>query len=284
MDLETDWVSHDGPGGPCSAYLARATSLTGPVPGIIVIQEIWGVDDHIRDLVERFATAGYVALAPDLYSAGGGRRPELSFERVDAAKQFMNSIPVLEWPAVLGDASRREAELAKLPGDAGRQIGETIGILFAGVGRDMDSYLATLRAAFAFLRGHPAVAGSAVGSIGYCMGGGLSGLLAAAEPELGAAVINYGRSPSAEQAAEIRCPLRGFYGREDPGIVSGLPEFAQALQSAGVDHELRVYPDTGHAFFNDGRPSYRHRAARDAWGRTLAFLAATLDPVAAGGP
>ena len=73
MQLETDWITYDGPTGPVSAHLARPRAASGPLPGTIVIQEIWGVDGHIAELTERFATAGYVAIAPDLYSAGGGR-------------------------------------------------------------------------------------------------------------------------------------------------------------------------------------------------------------------
>jgi carboxymethylenebutenolidase len=112
------------------------------------------------------------------------------------------------------------------------------------------------------------------------MGGGLSALLACEEPELRAAVVFYGSSPSAEQVGRIRCPIRGFCGHDDPGIVAGLPAFDGALGEARVDHELRVYPNTPHAFFNDTRPSYRPEAARDAWARTLAFFAETLGSVA----
>jgi carboxymethylenebutenolidase len=133
-----------------------------------------------------------------------------------------------------------------------------------------------LRAAVAHLHADPACTGRAVGSIGFCMGGGLCALLAGEEPELAAAVIFYGSSPTAEQAGSIGCPLRGFYGHDDPRILTGLPAFDVALDAAGVDHELRIYPDTPHAFFNDTRPSYRPEAARDAWGRTLAFFAEAL--------
>jgi dienelactone hydrolase len=61
---------------------------------------------------------------------------------------------------------------------------------------------------------------------------------------------------------------------------AGLPAFAAALQSVGVDHALRIYADAPHAFFNDTRPSYRPEPARDAWARTLAFFAEVLGPVA----
>lgn len=272
MEIATDWVSYEGG---VAAYLAHPSAATAPVPALIVIQEIWGVDDHIKDLTERFATAGYVAIAPDLYSAGGGRPPALSFERVAQAKEFMNAMP----PAAWGDEQKRNEALSKLPGDERAQVGETLGALFGGAFRDPEANVVHLREAFKYVKSHPACDGRAVGSIGYCMGGGLSGLLACAEPELAGAAIYYGSAPPADKVGQIKCPVRGFYGEDDPRIVSGLPELGRALTEAGVDHELRIYPDTGHAFFNDQRPSYRQEAARDAWGRTLRFFADALDPV-----
>jgi carboxymethylenebutenolidase len=112
------------------------------------------------------------------------------------------------------------------------------------------------------------------------MGGGLSALLACEEPELSAAVIFYGPSPGADRVAGVRCPLRGFYGQDDPRVAAGLPAFAAALQSVGVDHALSIYPDAPQAFFNDTRSGYRPEAARDAWARTRAFFAEVLGPVA----
>lgn len=278
MELMNEWVSYDGRAGSVAAYLARPRPASDPLPAVMVIQEIWGVDGHIEDVTDRFAAAGYVALAPDLYSAGGGRPPALAAERVEAAKAFLNTIPPAEWMAVLGDDARRAEALGKLPGGEGEKVGETLGTLFGGA-RDLESHLGVLQAAVAFLSAHPACAGRAVGSVGFCLGGGLSALLACEEPRLGAAVVFYGTSPDAERVASIGCPLRGFYGQDDPRIVGGLPAFAAALRDAGADYELRIYPDTGHAFFNDTRPSYRPEAARDAWGRTLAFFADRLGGV-----
>jgi carboxymethylenebutenolidase len=278
MELEREWVRCDGPAGPLSAYLACPRAAAGPLPGVIVIQEVWGVDGHIEDVTERVASAGYVALAPDLYSVGGARQPVLASERVDAAKAFLNTIPMGQWMTVLGDEASRAEALGKLPDGEGERVGETLATLFGGV-RDLSPHLVSVRAAFELLRSHPACAGRAIGSVGFCMGGGLSGLLACEEPALGAAAIFYGGAPSAEQAASISCPLRGFYGRDDPRIVAGLPDFEAALEGAGADYQLRIYPDTGHAFFNDTRPSYRQEAARDAWGRLLAFFAEALEPV-----
>ncbi len=279
MELETEWVDYESPAGSVSAYLARPRAAPYPMPGLLVLQEIWGVDAHIADLVERFATAGYVTLAPDLFSIGGGRPPALQAERVERTKEFLDTIPLAEWTAVLGDDERRAEALGRLPGDEGQRVGETLGVLFGRMTGEMDTFVELTRAAFGFMRSHRASAGRAVGSIGYCLGGTLSALLACAEPELGAAVVYYGGFPEPDQVATIGCPLRGFYGQDDARIMQGLPAFAESLQAAGIDHELRVYPDTPHAFFNDTRSSYRPEASRDAWGRTLAFLAQSLDPV-----
>jgi carboxymethylenebutenolidase len=278
MELASEWIDYDSPSGAVSAYLTRPTAGDEPLPGVVVIQEIWGVDRHISDVADRIASAGYVAVAPDLYSAGGGRPPALAVERVDAAKAFLNTIPPGQWMSVLGNDASREQALSKLGAEQAEQVGETLGTLFGGVGRDPAGHISVLRAAVASLRAHPACAGRAVGSVGFCMGGNLSALLASAEPALEAAAIFYGSAPSSEQVASIRCPVRGFYGQDDPRIVAGLPAFEQTLDAARVDSELRIYPATGHAFFNDTRPSYRPEAARDAWAHVLAFFATALEP------
>lgn len=276
MELVSEWVEYESPAGGVAAYLARPRAATAPLPAVLVIQEVWGVDGHICDLAERFAGAGYVALAPDLYSAGGGRPPVLARERVQAGKEFLNTLPTGEWMAVLSDERRRAEALATLPPTQGQEVAETLAALFSGAGGDTERHLLVLRAALAFLRSHPACGERPIGSVGFCMGGSLSAQLACQEPELAASVVFYGSSPSDELTASIGCPLRGFYGQEDPRIVNGLPAFDAALAAAGVDHELRVYPAAGHAFFNDTRPSYRPEAARDAWARTLAFFADAL--------
>lgn len=272
MELQREWVHYEGSSGAVPAYLVRAKAADGPRPGVIVIQEVWGVDDHIADLCERLARAGYAALAPDLYAEGGERPQTVSAGRVERAKQFMDSLPS-SW-MTLDEQQRSDALSAASDGEL---VGETLGALFGGAQRDREAHLAALRPAVGFLRSHEACAGRSVASVGYCMGGGLSARLAT-ESGLSGAVIYYGGSPEPEQVARISCPIRGFYGREDTRIVAGLPEFAAALTAAGIDHKLRVYPDAGHAFFNDMRPSYRPEPARDAWARTLGFLAATLEP------
>lgn len=281
MELNRRWVDYESPNGQVSGYMAfpkvSDTDAVDTLPGVVVIQEVWGADDHICDVADRLATAGYVTLAPDLYSTGGGRPAELAFERVATAKEFLNSIPPGRWMEIIGDEEKRNEELSKLPGDRGREVGETLGSLFGGLRKGPEGHVAALRSSVSYLRTHLACKGRKVGSIGFCMGGSLSALLACEEPDLSAAVIFYGSSPDPEKASAINCPVRGFYGQDDPGIVAGLPAFKTALEKARVDNDLKVYPDVPHAFFNDTRPTYRIEAARDAWARTLLFFVETLN-------
>ena len=117
-----------------------------------------------------------------------------------------------------------------------------------------------------------------MGSVGFCMGGGLSTLLACSDPELSAAAVFYGMPPSEERLQALVCPLLGFYGGADPRVTDTVPAMAKAIAEAGGSFEYHVYPGAPHAFFNDTRPAYRIEAARDAWARVLGFFARHLTP------
>lgn len=233
MELHAEWIDYDSDGEPVRAYSSRPAAGDELLPGVVVIQEVWGVDPHIRDVADRLAAAGYVALAPDLYSRGG-TPPTLEAERI---------------------------EEPPMPPE-----------------RDWGRMVADLAAAVAHLREDPGCDGE-VGAIGFCLGGGLSGRLAAAGAGLSAAVIFYGGSPPPESVTAISCPVLGIYGGEDHRITDGVPAFAEAMSDAGRYLEARIYPHAPHAFFNDTRPSYRVGPARDAWARTLGFLATHLSRV-----
>ena len=271
MKLETGWIDIDTAKGSCAAYRARPAAADGPLPAVLVIQEVWGVDEHIQDLAQRLATAGYLALAPDLYSTGG-RPPELAVERLAAVKGFLETVP----PAVWTDPEQREQAVSTLAGAERDRVAGTIARLFGG--RDLEEQLAPVKDAFRALKDDPECDGH-IGSVGWCMGGGLSARLAAREADLGAAVIFYGSAPLEEDIPAITCPVLGFYGADDTRITDAVPGFAEAMRRAGVAFEYHIYPGTPHAFFNDTRRSYRVDAARDAWARCLMFFAAHLGPV-----
>jgi carboxymethylenebutenolidase len=271
MDLRTEWVEYPTNGETLPAFYARPKRVSAPLPAALVIQEVWGPDDHIQDVACRLATAGYIALAPDLYAHGGRRPDDLAPERIEAVKAFLDSIPRGAWM----NPTERDAAVGRLPEPRRRQVGEALARLFTPT-RPFAQYTADLRAGVRFLRRETPARDTRVGSVGFCLGGGLSALLACAEPALAGAIIFYGASPSADQVQGVRCPVLGLYGGEDARINEGIPAFAEAMSSSGKAFEYHVYPGAPHAFFNDTRLSYHVDAARDAWARTLGFFARHL--------
>jgi carboxymethylenebutenolidase len=269
MKLTHDWVDVPSGSATFGAYRVAPEPVSEALPAVVLIQEIWGVDGHIQDLAGRLASAGYLVLAPDLYSLGGGRPAALEPPRVAAVKAFLDTIPPASW----WDEGARAQALSALPASESEPLAATFAALFAR--RDPASLVVALRDAVSFLRADAGCTGS-VGSVGFCMGGGLSAQLACAEPELAAAVIFYGASPAADDLAGLRCPVLGFYGGEDPRITATVPDLAAAMEAAGKIYEWHVYAGAPHAFFNDTRRSYHVGAARHAWARLLGFFAEHL--------
>lgn len=143
-----------------------------------------------------------------------------------------------------------------------------------------DKAVRDLRAAYAFLAAHKAVKKAAIGSIGWCMGGRYSALLAVEEPALAAGVIYYGALPTeAATIAKIKAPLLGNFGGDDQGPAPDVVKaFEAAATKAGKSVDFKIYDGAGHAFANVNNPwgGYREAAAKDAWARTVAFLAKHL--------
>jgi carboxymethylenebutenolidase len=147
-------------------------------------------------------------------------------------------------------------------------------------GMPQDRALRDLKAAVAFLKARKDVRGDRIGSIGWCMGGKFSLLLAAEEPSLAAAVAYYGAPPTdAATIARIKAPVLGNFGAEDKGpSPEQVKAFEAAMKGAGKTVDVKVYPGAGHAFANPNNPwkGYRADAAKDAWARTVAFFARYL--------
>jgi len=142
-----------------------------------------------------------------------------------------------------------------------------------------DQALRDLKAAFDYLASRPDVRHDMIGSVGWCMGGGFSLLLAVNEPKLAACVVNYGSLPTDKAELErIQAPVLGNFGAEDRGIPpSAVQAFEGAMKAAQKSVDVKIYDGAGHAFENPNNKSgYREAAANDAWSRTLAFLNRTL--------
>jgi len=262
--------SRNGNGGTVAAMMVRPAAARGALPAVIVIHEAWGADAHIRDVAGRMASAGYLAFVPDLYSHGGARPAELAPDRIDALKRFTDTLP----PGGLGDRDVRERGLEALPDTERERIEESRRAVFAGM-QAPEPFVDDLRGAVEHLLDHPDCNGQ-IGTVGFCLGGGLAGLLACDAGDVRATVVYYGTPPPAERTGSISSPMLGIYGGKDRAITDAVPAFAAAMAAAGKPFDHRIYPGAPHAFFNDTRPSYRVRASRDAWARTLGFLAEHL--------
>lgn len=233
-----------------TAYLSRPrVQIRGAV---IVVHEVWGLVPHITDVADRFAAEGYLALAPDLLGLAG-LSPDVSGE--------------LQGAMFNPDAEARAAAQPQL-----RAMTSPVhSPEFAATA------LAGMRECFDYLAAQMEVRGR-IGVVGFCLGGTQAFSLAVAEPRLRAAVPFYGRADfDAEQLRGIRCPILAFYGKEDARLMDGLAGLTADMGKAAVDFRPRVYPDCGHAFFNDSNPfTYNGPAATQAWAETLGFLAQTL--------
>jgi carboxymethylenebutenolidase len=268
MAIKGEWVHF----GRQVGFLAFPERAARPLPGVIVIQEIGGVNDQIEDVTRRIAAAGYAALAPDLFTVDGERPEALSKERIDETFAFMVTMP----PASRFDPAVREAAMAKLPEAARERINESFARIFS-MPAAQPTFVEPLRSAVRYLRSErPETKGRKVGCVGFCMGGGLSALLACEEPEISGAAVYYGNTPAAEKLAKIGCPVIAFYGGNDQRVNAGIPAFEEGMRKAGQGFEYHVYEGANHAFFNDDGPAYEVNASRDAFARTLSFFAEHL--------
>lgn len=221
--------------GPIPSYRAMPAA-GGPFPVVLVVHEIFGVHEHIKDVCRRLAKAGYFAIAPELY-ARQGDVSRLSLDEIRpivakvADRQVMSDLD-----AAVGFAGRTgRADTARL-GITGFCWGGRIAWLYA-------AHNPRLKAAVAWY-------------------GRLVGETSETTP----------RHP-VSLAADLKAPVLGLYGGADQGIpVSSIDEMRAACKAAGKTCEIIVYPGTPHAFYADYRPSYRAEPAKDGWARMLAWF------------
>lgn len=210
------YISFPSNEGRTRAYISTPPSGSGP--GLLVIQEWWGLVQHIANQADRYAQRGFVALAPDLYS-------EQTAEEPDHAMTLMREL-------------------------------------------DIPNAAEKLTQAAEFLRRHKANSTGKVGCVGYCMGGGMT-LLLASNGVIDAGAPFYGVLPSGNpDPASIQCPIQGHYAEHDDATKS-VPE----LEAGINDSQFYVYPGTQHAFCNDDRPEvYDADATATAMDRTVRFF------------
>src|ERR1700675_52944 len=201
-----------------------------PHPGVVVIHEAYGLNDNIKDIARRFAEAGYVALAVDLFS---GRNRAVCMAR------YMGGM-------LLGSVNRYGID--------------------------------DLRAALTYLAKDRSVEATRLGAIGFCMGGGFAVAWACTDSRLKAIAPFYAANPRPlDVAARRLCPVVGSYPEKDFTANAGRA-LDRALEQNQITHDIKVYPNAHHSFFNDQARSYDRAAAEDSWTRVMKFFGEQIGP------
>jgi carboxymethylenebutenolidase len=225
----------DTPDGPMELYDVAPDAK--PSGAVIVVQEAFGVNEHIRDVTRRFAAAGFRAVAPTMFHrAGGGTAPYDDFSKV---------MPLFAGMSDDGIVADVDATLGYL-----RHAGfddQRIGIVGFCFGGRVTFLVATRRKL-----------GAAVGFYG---GGIVTKRMPLFQPLIGS-------------AAKLATPWLGLFGDQDASIpVADVEQLRATLdRETKVAHEIVRYPGAEHGFHCDVRPSYHEAAARDGWNRTLEWF------------
>ena len=208
-------------------------------PIVLVISEVWGVHEYIRDSTRRFAKEGFHAVAPELFKREGG------VAHLPNVQDILRIVLAVPREQVVGDCQAAVDWTKKRPGANAQRVGVT----------------------------------------GWCWGGSTTIQVAAASPDMKAAVAWYGPPARPYQsksgavtgfdvAKDIKIPFLGLFGETDKNPPpEDAKKFGELLKQHGNKNvEIVVYPGAGHAFHADYRPSYNAAAAADGWKRCVAWF------------
>jgi carboxymethylenebutenolidase len=229
---ESTMVSFPVDGQEAQGYLATPDGGSGP--GVLVIQEWWGLVPQIKGVCDRLAAEGFVALAPDLYHGEIAEHTEM-----DKAGELMTTLP---------------------PDRAARDMAGAIDHLL----------------------GEGGATGSAVGVMGFCMGGLLTLRIAALEGDRVAAAVPFYGAPLGDGEPDwsgLTAAVEGHFAENDDFFPpAAVKDLEARLRAMGKDVTLTVHPGTGHAFANEEDALGTHDAAvaAECWADALAFLRARL--------
>ena len=235
-EVQSGMMQYPGQGDtPINAYQSRPTT-SGQHPGVVVIMEAFGLNDHIKDVADRFAREGYIALAPDMYTREGSPDPN----DIDDVIKIMFSVPDSQAMADLDAAARQikgQSDSNGKVGAIGFCSGGRYTLMFGCTSKNLDAAVDSA-GGFIIQDDHPPT-----------------------RPVSPIDMVN-----------DLSCPLLGLFGEED---ANPSPEHAERLKAEldkyAKTYELHMYPNAGHAFFADYRDSYRPVAAQDMWHRVLLF-------------
>ena len=243
--IETRDVTFQSDGFAMRAYLARPKA-PGNYPAVIVLHEAFGLVEHERDVARRFANAGFIVLAPDVYSRIGAPKNAADMTEV-RAKMFglADAQLVRDFEAAAAFARAQPGASGKV-GCVGFCVGGRWTLLFACSSSKLDAAI-------------------------DCWGGFIT--RATAE----ATTTPQRPTPVVDLAPRLHCPLYIVCGEEDQNpSPADAAELGRRLDQAGKRYQLEVFKNAGHAFFADYRPSYREQPAFELWPKMVAFFKSNL--------
>lgn len=231
-------------------YIARPREEAQSQPALVLMQEAFGMNGHIRDLCCRYARQGYVVIAPDVYFRTG-EWLTFEYDDPDTAETRLRLIDDLTEYRIAGDLRAVFDHLIRLPGVDPNRVG-ILGYCLGGKLAYMAAYL-------------------------------WPGLFKAVAVFYGGGVAPDPKDPSVGPVArtsEIEAPLIGFFGGMDSHIPREAVELiSRSLEVADVRHALYWYPHADHGFSCNERPAYNPSAAQDAWHKSLEWFEETLGPI-----
>jgi carboxymethylenebutenolidase len=247
MNIKSEKVKLEvkGEAGAMHAYIASPES-GGPYPAVLVIEEIFGINAHIRDVTDRVAREGYVAIAPDVHHRAMPAGWELAYD-ADGMKKGMEVIPKLTAHGIAADLAAVTAFLRARNDVRGDRIG-IMGFCIGGHVAYLAACTTDVRAAASFYGGGVAV---------FSPGGG---------------------PPTVTRSSGIKGKILCLFGANDSMIPpSQIETIKSELEKHKIRHDLVVYPSAAHAFFRDVDPTkYVKAAADDAWSRVKKLFAEEL--------
>jgi carboxymethylenebutenolidase len=234
--LEAGEVKIPTADGQMPAYRALPAS-GGPFPVVLVVQEVFGVHEHIKDVCRRFAKLGYFAVAPELYARQG------DVSKLTDTQEIMTVVAKVPDAQVMSDLDAAVAWAEKSgKGDVGK-LGIT-GFCWGG------------RIVWLYAAHNPRL------KAGVAWYGRLVGQTSDLTPKNPIDIVS-----------DLKAPVLGLYGAADQSIPTDTVEKMQsALRAAGNPSQIVLYPDTPHGFHADYRSSYRKEAAQDGWKRLQAWF------------
>jgi carboxymethylenebutenolidase len=219
-------------------------SPAGRLPAIIVLQEAFGVNPHMKRVCRRVAEAGYAAFSPELFHRSG-KGLEFGYDEFPRIKPIFAGITNA---MVAEDLRASYSHIAQRPDVDPARIASW-GFCFGGWASVLAACELPLAAAVSFY------------------GGGM----VKARP-------GFGFTPIIDRFSSIRCPLLLVYGAKDQGITpADIEAVAGRLKSLGKEYEVEIYPDGGHGFFCEDRAAYDRPSAEGAWTRATDWLASKMD-------